>query len=192
MEWLILLQMAAMSFFCRHVLVRMQADLEQERQALQTRLKAALQLHMLPRNSILPLSPLDETVTTLDMLLEVGVSLHLPSPRWCLRHAAACTWVVWPAYVCFSRVRECISRACVEALSHCPGSGRVRCVALGWAKLRTKIAVPGHAGGCRALRLCWGWQLLQPSNFAGGQGLSIVGISGHCRCRFMRAFDWRQ
>ena len=102
MEWLILLQMAAMSFFCRHVLVRMQADLEQERQALQTRLKAALQLHMLPRNSILPLSPLDETVTTLDMLLEVGVSLHLPSPRWCLRHAAACTWVVWPAYVCFS------------------------------------------------------------------------------------------
>ena len=64
-----------------------------ERQALQSRLKAALQMHMLPRTSILPLSPLDKTITALDTLLEVrlGACEHVHLDSACF---ADCRWQV--------------------------------------------------------------------------------------------------
>ena len=73
----------------------LQAGVELERAALQTQLKAALQLHMLPRTSIKPQSPLDKTLTMLDMLLEVcwhvsGVPT-LPTECICIQWLARLT-----------------------------------------------------------------------------------------------------
>ena len=49
----------------------MQAALEEERQALQAKLKDALQIHMAPRMNLDTSSPIDRTVALLDTLLQV-------------------------------------------------------------------------------------------------------------------------